>query len=122
MVHHGEALRIGTKDDHLVFHIERDWRQGPIDAMDRAMLTFAEKLNFHPGRIGAEDVDELRKAGFDDCGVLDIVLITSLFNFMNRIVDGVGIRAEDSFRKLKAKGDARVEAGPTEGDTPSGAD
>jgi hypothetical protein len=44
--------------------------------------------------------------------VVDIVLIVSLFNFMNRIVDGVGIRAEEPFRQAKARGDARVEAGP----------
>ncbi len=29
---------------------------------------------------------------------------------MNRIVDGVGIRAEEPFRKAKERGDARVEA------------
>jgi uncharacterized peroxidase-related enzyme len=110
MVHHGEALRAATKDDHLVYHLERAAAGADLDAQDRAMLAFARKLNFEPGRIAQEDVDALHSSGFDDRGVVDIVLIVSLFNFLNRIVDGVGIRAEEPFRQVKARGDARVEA------------
>ena len=110
MVHHGEALRVATRDDHLVFHMERDWRLADLDDQERAMLTFAERLNFHPGKIDQKDVDGLHQAGFDDRGILDVILITALFNFMNRIVDGVGLRAEEAFRRNKERGDARVEA------------
>jgi uncharacterized peroxidase-related enzyme len=101
---------VAAKDDHLVYHIERDEAGADLEPPDRAMLTFARKLNFEPGRIAQEDVDALRAAGFEDRGVVDVVLIVSLFNFMKRIVDGVGIRAEEPFRQAKARGDARVEA------------
>ena len=98
-----------AQDDHLVYHLERDWKEAALDAQDRAMLTFVEKLNFTPGKAAQEDVDVLREAGFDDRGVLDVVMITAMFNFMNRLADGVGIRAEEKFRKLKARKDAEVE-------------
>ena len=110
MVHHGEFLRAASKDDHLVYHLERDESGAGLDGQDRAMLAFARKLNFEPGRIAQEDVDALRAAGFDDRGVVDVVLIVAMFNFMNRILDGVGIRAEETFLQAKARGDARVEA------------
>lgn len=110
MVHHGEFLRAASRDDHLVYHLEHDWKEGPIDDQERAMLTFVEKLNNQPGKIAAEDVEALRKAGFEETGVLDIIMITALFNFMNRVLDGVGIRAEDSFRQNMERGHARVEA------------
>ena len=74
------------------------------------MLDFAHKLNFEPGKMNQADVEALRSAGFDDRGVLDIVLVVSLFNFMNRLADGLGVPPQAKFVETKAKGDARVEA------------
>ena len=74
------------------------------------MLDFAYKLNFEPGKVNRGDADALRAAGFDDRGVLDVVLVVSLFNFMNRLADGLGVAPEAKFLETKAKGDARVEA------------
>ncbi len=116
MIHHGEFLRAAARDDHLVYHMEHDWKQGPIDEQERAMLTFVEKLNFQPGKVAAEDVEALRQAGFDEPGVLDIIMITALFNFMNRVLDGVGIRADDSFRDNMERGTARVKEAAAEGE------
>lgn len=72
------------------------------------MLHYVVKLNGTPGKIDAADVQALRDAGFDDRGVLDIVLITSGFNFMNRLADGLGVRADAGFRAAKERADARV--------------
>ncbi len=74
------------------------------------MLEFAHKLNFEPGKMNPGDVEALRAAGFDDRGVLDVVLVVALFNFMNRLSDGLGISPQAKFVETKAKGDARVEA------------
>lgn len=109
MIHHGEFLRINSRDDHLVYHLERDWKGAELDDQDRVMLHFVEKLIFTPGKITADDVDTLRKVGFDDRGVLDVVMQTAMFNFMNRLADGVGIRAEDKFRALKDRKDNSVQ-------------
>jgi uncharacterized peroxidase-related enzyme len=110
MVHHGEFLRAASKDDHLVYHVERDWQQAPLEPDERALCAYVQKLTLQPGRIVAEDVEALRTAGFDDRGILDIVLITAYFALMNRLLDGVGYRAEPGFRAAKERGDARVEA------------
>ena len=109
MVHHGEALRVESRDDHLVYHLERDWRQADLNEADKAMLGFAGKLNSRPGKISAGDTDTLHSQGFDDRAILDIVMITALFNFMNRIVDGVGVVPQEPFLRNKARGDTRVE-------------
>ena len=110
MVHHGEFLRAASKDDHLVYHVQRNWRQAPLEDDEHAMLAFAAKLTLEPGAIAASDVEALRGAGFDDRAVLDVVLVTAMFAFMNRLLDGVGYRAEDGFRKARERGDTRVEA------------
>ena len=98
-----------SKDDHLVYHILRDWRQAELSEADRAMLAYAEKLTRTPGGVHAEDVEALRAAGFDERNILDVVLITAKFAFMTRLADGVGIRADGKFRANSARKDAQVE-------------
>ncbi len=44
--------------------------------------------------MSAGDADGLREAGFDDTAIHDIVQVTSLFNYYNRLADGLGIEPE----------------------------
>ena len=64
------------------------------------MLDFAVKLTTAPYKMMPEDVGRLREVGFDDTGVLQITLIASWFNYINRVADalGVGKPATDSAR------------------------
>ncbi len=109
-MHHGEFLRLESRDDHLVYHLSRDWRRAALSAQDTAMLEYAEKLTRDPAAMGEDDVRGLREVGFDDRQVLDIVLVCALFNFMTRLADGIGLRAEETFRAVKTRKDAQVEA------------
>ena len=81
------------------------------------MLGYVEKLTRTPGQVNQDDVISLRKAGFDDRQVLDIVMICSTFNFMTRLADGTGIRADEKTHALKAQKDAAIEtAEPARGE------
>src|SRR5262245_38150894 len=57
--------------------IFKDWRSLDLESGDQEMLEFAEKLTFDPASITEPDIQRLRKAGFDDVGIYDIVLITA---------------------------------------------
>jgi uncharacterized peroxidase-related enzyme len=94
----------------LVYHVQHEAERADLQPCEREMLAFARKLNFNPARVTADDVRRLRGAGFDDRAVLDIVLVVSLFNFMNRLADGLGVEAEPHYLEQKAQGDARAEA------------
>jgi uncharacterized peroxidase-related enzyme len=58
------------------------------------MLDFAVKLTRTPSAMTAADVAALRAQGFDDVAVHDIVQVTALFNYYNRLSDGLGIDPE----------------------------
>lgn len=58
------------------------------------MLDFAVKLTLAPSRVVPADVETLRQAGFDDVAVHDIVQVTALFNYYDRLADGLGIEPE----------------------------
>lgn len=55
------------------------------------MLEYVEKLTLTPARVTRDDVESLRKAGFDDPAILQIASITSFFAYYNRMADGLGV-------------------------------
>ncbi len=58
------------------------------------MLDYAVKLTMTPSRITRDDVEKLREQGFDDVAIHDIAQITALFNYFDRLADGLGIDPE----------------------------
>jgi uncharacterized peroxidase-related enzyme len=84
-----------TLDEALSEALKRDYRQAALNEQDRAMLDYAAKLTCEPSRITPEDLEHLRAVGFDDRGILQINLIASWFNYINRVADGLGVGRGD---------------------------
>jgi len=61
------------------------------------MLSYVEKLTRTPAEMQPEDVECLRTAGFDDDAISEIVMITGMFGYYNRIADGLGIDPEETW-------------------------
>jgi alkylhydroperoxidase family enzyme len=55
------------------------------------MLDYAAKLTTSPAQVTPSDLEPLRQAGFDDRAILQINLIASWFNYVNRVADGLGV-------------------------------
>ncbi|MBL8081907.1 MAG: hypothetical protein JNN26_04785 [Candidatus Obscuribacter sp.] len=55
------------------------------------MLDYVAKLTRTPWLMQEEDIDLLRENGFDDTAVLQVNLIASYFNYINRVADGLGV-------------------------------
>ena len=81
-------------DKELVEALKRDWRTANLDEKDRAMLSYVEKLTMNPVSVWRDDMDALRAVGFDDTAILQITLIASFFNYINRVADGLGVGRE----------------------------
>ena len=77
----------------------RDYRDASLDAADRVMLDYAVKLTLTPWEFGKADIDKLREVGFDDTGVLDICQVTSYYNYVNRLADGLGVELETEWKR-----------------------
>jgi alkylhydroperoxidase family enzyme len=78
-------------DDDLVEAIRRDYKTAPIDERDRTMLEYVAQLTKDATKIGPEYHERLRGVGFDDRGILQITLIASWFNYINRVADSLGV-------------------------------
>jgi uncharacterized peroxidase-related enzyme len=71
--------------------VRRDYTQADLSEQDRAMLDFVVSLTRAAYRIAPADLDRLRAVGFDDVGILQITLIASWFNYINRVADALGV-------------------------------
>lgn len=80
-----------TLDKDLVHALEQDYTRAPITESERVMLDYVVQLTRDATRIGPQDHDRLRAAGFDDRGILQITLIASWFNYINRVADALGV-------------------------------
>lgn len=83
-------------DSELVEAIKYDYDRAPLSAQDRVMLDFAVRITEDATQIRKADLEGLRSLGFDDVAILQITLIASWFNYINRVADALGIgRDED---------------------------
>jgi uncharacterized peroxidase-related enzyme len=74
--------------------LRRDYKTAPISEQDRVMLDYVVKVTKDATKVSPDDHMRLRAAGFDDQGILQITLITSWFNYINRVADALGIGRE----------------------------
>jgi uncharacterized peroxidase-related enzyme len=71
--------------------LRKDYRSAAISEQDRAMLDFVVQLTKDATKISRDDHASLHSAGFDDRGILQITLIASWFNYINRVADALGV-------------------------------
>jgi len=83
-----------TLDQALVEALEKDYSTAPITPQERVMVEYVVKLTKDATRVWRDDMDKLRAAGFDDRGILQITLIASWFNYINRVADALGVGRE----------------------------
>jgi uncharacterized peroxidase-related enzyme len=74
--------------------LKQDWRTADLTDRERAMLSYVEKLTLAPATVYSDDLDALRAVGFDDVSILQVNLIASWFNYINRVADGLGVGRE----------------------------
>jgi uncharacterized peroxidase-related enzyme len=75
----------------MVEALKKDYRTAPISEQDRVMCDYVVKLTKDATKCSPADHDSLRAVGFDDRGILQITLIASWFNYINRVADALGV-------------------------------
>lgn len=59
------------------------------------MLDYAIQLTRSPASVGEQEIESLRRAGFEDTAILDICQVASYYNYVNRLADGLGVELEE---------------------------
>jgi uncharacterized peroxidase-related enzyme len=95
-VHGATAAAFGLEERLLESMIE-DLESAPVSDSLRPVLRCAAKLTRAPSRMTRGDTAAMLAAGWPEQALYDTVAICALYNFMNRLVEGLGIRAEGDY-------------------------
>lgn len=95
-LHHGEALNHYWKNPEKISQLRKDYNKLDLDPVDARLCKLAQQLTISPESINEEeDILPLKNSGLSDRAILDAVLVISYFNFVNRIVMGLGVEADE---------------------------
>jgi uncharacterized peroxidase-related enzyme len=95
-VHTATAEAFGVSPGVLTSALA-DLDSAPVDEKLKPVLRYVGKLTSTPSRVTRADADAVFAAGWDELALYHAVLVCALFNFMNRLVDGLGITADSTF-------------------------
>jgi len=75
----------------MIEALQKDYTTAPITPQERVMVDYVVKLTKDATKVWKDDIERLRAVGFDDRGILQITLIASWFNYINRVADSLGV-------------------------------
>lgn len=100
VIAHGAILRIRAKNPLIADQVAINYRKADITPRQKAMLDFAMKVSQVAYAVAEEDFDTLKALQFDDEDIWDIMAITGLFGFSNRMANVANMRPNDDFYML----------------------
>lgn len=65
-----------------------------FEGRELALMRYAEKLTLSPGEMVQADVEALRREGLDDGQILEANQIIGYFNYVNRLLNGLGVTTD----------------------------
>ena len=91
---HMELLRNLGIEKPIGRKLATDYEHAPVTPGVFALFRFADKLTRKPGDIVREDIEELKRAGWNEEQIYEAVLTVALLNFYNRVSLGLGLMAD----------------------------
>lgn len=104
MESHEKDLRSVVESDEQRQAVQEDYRSAGLMPREVALLDYAVKLTVHPRDVRRDDLEALRGHGLNDEQLVDAVQCIGYFNFINRVLDGLGVDPEPSMRYGKEAG------------------
>jgi uncharacterized peroxidase-related enzyme len=96
-VHSATSELLGIKPEAMDSRLDVDTVK--VEAKMRPVLRYARKLTQQPSSVTQADADAILAEGWEETALYYTVAVTALFNFMNRLVEGMGIELDPSYVK-----------------------
>jgi alkylhydroperoxidase family enzyme len=106
---HRAAAELFGVEPETIDGLIQDLATAPIDGKLRPILAFVKKLRQAPMRMTQADADAVFAAGWDEAALHSAIAVCCLFNFMNRLADAHGIKADRA--SFTERGRKHVEMG-----------
>ena len=83
-----------ARADAIESALKRDQPETVFDGRELALMRYAKKLTVAPAEMQEADVQELKAAGLDDGEILEANQIIGYFNYVNRLLNGLGVTTD----------------------------
>ena len=80
----------------------------PVKESLKPVFHYVRTLTLSPARVTDTQAQAIRDAGWDDRAIHDAVAVCSLFNLMNRLVEGMGVESSDSVRTSQRQRNQKI--------------
>ena len=101
-IHTVTAREFGVPEELLAAAL-KDLETAPVDERMRPVLRYVGKLTRTPAAVREADARAVYDAGWDEQALHDAVLVCALFNFMNRMVDGLGVHVAPEYAEISGR-------------------
>ena len=98
MESHEGDLRSVVKDENQVRATQENYQKAGLEPKEVALLDYAVKLTKAPQSVEQADLESLRQHGYSEEQFVDAVHCTAYFNFINRVLEGLGVDPEKFMR------------------------
>ena len=80
---------LGSRE--VVDAVLTDHRTAPITGAEHALFRFIEKVNAESNQIQQDDIDAMKRAGWNEEAIYDAISVCALFRFYNTWIDATGV-------------------------------
>ncbi len=106
---HAETAQAFGLEAGTLEHLLTDIDSAGVDERLKPLLRYARKLTLEPSRMTEADAQAVFAAGWSESALHEAVLTVCLFNFMNRLLEGHGVKGNPGV--FSARGQALRDEG-----------
>ncbi len=99
-VHSQTAFAYGVEED-LFTGLMDDVDTALVDEKLKPILRYVRKLTNEPAKLVQADSDAVWSAGWSEQALHDAIMVAALFNLMNRMLDGHGVKGNKDMFELR---------------------
>jgi len=100
LVAHGHAVRQLSGDPQLGEMLVMNYRTAKLDSRTRAMLDYAWKVTLRSAEVDDADREALKAAGLDEGEIFDVTDVVALFNYTNRLMQGLDVMPNPEYHAM----------------------
>lgn len=89
---HAETAKAFGLEAGTLERLLADIDSADVDEQLKPLLRYARKLTLEPSRMTEADAQQVFAAGWSEAALHEAVLTVCLFNFMNRLLEGHGVK------------------------------
>ncbi len=97
---HGSVLADKVFDAATVTAIMKDAHESPLEASERAMMAFVEKVVLNADGVTFADIEVLRSHGYQDEEIFDLAATGAARCFFSKLLDALGVQPDSTFNDL----------------------